>query len=282
MDELAANGYQDGKSARILFKNAQGSIVIASQIAQQFVAMKPDVIVAIKTPSAQAVANSDKQDAIPIVFATITDTIQAKLVTNLKHPGGYITGTRNVPAIKKQMEQIKQLLPKVKSIGIVLNYGESNSVQLLEMVKQEAAAFNIEVKTAAAPSSAEVKTAASSLMGRVDALLLLQDNTVASALPAVLKVAAQNNIPVFATYIDAVKPGALAGMAFDEYAIGKQTGKIVVQILRGTKPGDIPVADPMDIESAINLNTAKKLNMQLDPNLIKKMQHVYPDDGATQ
>lgn len=279
IDELAEKGYQDGKTVRILFENAQGSPVVAAQIAQHFVALHPAVIVAIATPSAQAAANAAKRTTIPVVFATVTDPIQAKLVSNLAHPGGNITGTRNVPAIGKQMAQIKRLLPNVKTIGIVLNYGETNSVQLLEAVKQEAARSSMQVKTAAAPTSAEVKSAVQSLMGQVDVLLLLQDNTVASALPAVLKVAEKNKAPVFATFIDAVKAGALAGVAYDEYGIGKLTGKMVAAILQGKKPGDIPVADPIDLETAINLTTAKQLNLAIDPALIKTMQRVYPDNG---
>ena len=276
MDELAANGYQDGKSARIIFENAQGSPVIAAQIGQHFAALNPDVIVAIATPSAQAAANAVKKTSIPVVFATVTDPIQAKLVTNLKQPGGNITGTRNIPAVQKQLAQMQRILPHLKTIGIVLNYGEANSVLLLENFKQAAAASHIEVKSAAAPSSAEVQSAVSSLMGQVDALLLLQDNTVASALPSVLKVANQHKTPVFTTFLDGVKAGALAGVAYDEYMIGRQTGKLVTKILRGEKAGDISVADPVDIESAVNLDTAKKLNIQLDPSFIRSCQLVYP------
>jgi putative ABC transport system substrate-binding protein len=278
-DELAASGYQDGKSAHIIFQNAQGSIVVASQIAQRFVTEKPDVIIAIATPSAQAAVNAAKKTNIPVVFATITDPIQAKLVTNLEHPNGNVTGTRNITAVTKQLAQIKQLLPQVKTIGIVLNYGEANSVQLLHTITEDAAKMNITVKSAAAPSSAEVQAATQSLMGQVDALLLLQDNTVASALPAVLKVSAKNNTPVFSTFIDGVKNGALAGVAYDEYAIGKKTGKIVVDILHGKKPGDIAVADPSDVETAVNLNTAKELHLNVSKEALKQFKIVYPTAG---
>ena len=223
IDELNKNGYQNNKTARIVFENAQGNVVVATQIAQQFVALHPDVIVAIATPSAQAVTHAAKKTNIPIVFATITDPIQAKLVTNLKHPGGKMTGTRNVSPIDKQLLLIKKILPPVKTIGIVLNYGEPNSVQLLQSVIENAKHFNIKVKSAAASTSAEVQSATNSLMGQIDALLLLQDNTVASALPAVLKVAQKQKTPVFAIYLEAVQSGALAGLTFYEYAILQQT-----------------------------------------------------------
>jgi putative ABC transport system substrate-binding protein len=275
LDELAANGYQDGKSTKIIFENAQGNIVVATQIAKHFVAEHADVIVAIATPSAQAAVNATKNTNIPVVFATITDPIQAKLVTNLQHPGGNVTGTRNITAVEKQLAQIKQLMPQIKTIGIVLNYGEANSVQLLKTITHTAASQQITIKPAATPSSAEVQTATQSLMGQVDAILLLQDNTVASALPAVLKIAQKNKTPVFSTFIDGVKAGALAGVAHDEYAIGKKTGNMVVQILRGKKAGDIPVADPTDVETAININTAKRLGVDINKETLKQFSKVY-------
>src|SRR5262249_43222256 len=133
-----------------------------------------------------------------------------------------------------------------------------------------------QIKSAAAANSGEVQSAVTSLMGQVDAFLLLQDNTVASALPAVLKTAEKKKTPVFAMFLDGVKAGALAGVAPDEYKIGKQTGEIVVSILHGEKAGNIPVADPVDIQTAINLDAAKKLNLKLDSNFIKSFNLVYP------
>lgn len=280
IDELKQSGYEEGPKAHIIFENAQGSVVVATQIAQQFVVSHPDVIVAIATPSAQAVANLIKDTSIPLVFATISDPVQAKLVTNLKHPGGNISGTRNVSPIDKQIGLVKEILPQVKTIGVVLNYGEVNSVDLLKTVTKEAKHLNIEIKTAAASSSADVQTATASLVGKVDAIFLLQDNTVASALPALIKVANEHKIPVFSTYVDAVKKGALAGLAFDEYAIGQQTGKMVVKILNGTKPGDLPVEDPTHLELIINLDTARNRQIKINDDLIKRASHVYPSTGA--
>lgn len=274
IDELAKNGYQDGEQAHVIFENAQGNVVIATQIAQQFVALHPDIIVAIATPSAQAVANSAKKTSIPIVFASISDPVQAKLVTNLKHPGMNITGTRNVSPIDKQIALVKEILPNVKTLGVVLNYGEVNSVDLLQAVTSEAKNQNIQVKTAAVTTSADVQTAVTSLVGKVDALILLQDNTVASALPALIKVTHEHHIPVFTTYLDAIKAGALAGIAFDEYAIGQQTGKIVVAVLNGKKAGDVSVEDPTNIKLTVNDDAVKNLNIKLSDDLIKRAKHV--------
>lgn len=276
VDQLVASGYQEGKTAHFIFANAQGNAAVAVQIAQQFAAEHPDVIIAITTPSAQAVVSATQKTTIPVVFSSITDPIKAKLVTNLEHPGGTVTGTRNASPIGKQIALAKTILPKLQTLGIVINFGEANSVELVDTVTAEAKRQHIAIKTATASSSAEVQTAVSSLMNKVDALLLLQDNTVATALPALFKITDQYLVPVFTTYNDAIPMGALAGISFDEYAIGKQTGKIAAEILSGRSPGDIPVADPADIQFAINLNAAKKLHIPISKDLLKQAQMVFP------
>jgi putative ABC transport system substrate-binding protein len=275
MDELAHAGYTEGKTAHIFFENAQGNMVVATQIAQQFVAIHPDVIVAIATPSAQAVANAAKKTTIPQVFASISDPIQAKLVIDLKHPGGNMTGTRNVSPIDKQIHLIKQIMPNIKTIGIVLNYGEVNAVDLMKAVVMEANKNHIDVQTVAINSTADIQIATVSLVSKVDAILLLQDNTVASGLPALMKVADKNHVPVFTTYLDAMKLGAIAGMAFDEYAIGQQTGKMVVSILKGKNPSDMPVEDPIHSELVINVEVAHDLGITISPDLIKQTMSSY-------
>lgn len=274
-DELTKNGYQEGPQTHLIFENAQGNMVVAAQIAQQFAAMQPQVIVAIATPSAQAAANAIKHTNIPLVFASISDPLQAKLVTDLKHPGMNITGTRNVSPIDKQVALIKKILPQAKTIGVVINDGEVNAVDLLKTVVAEAALQNIQVKTASVTTSGDVQTATNSLVGKVDAILLLQDNTIASALPALMKVTNKNRIPVFTTYLSAIKEGALSGLAFDEYAIGQQTGKIVIAILKGEKPGNIAVQDPLHIELALNMDAAREFGIHFSPDLMKQAQLIY-------
>lgn len=269
LDSLAQAGYQ-APNTRILFENAQGNMTLAAQIAHHFVAQKPDVIIAIATPSAQAAVSAARHTTIPVVFATITDPLQAKLVSNLAHPGGRVTGTRNVTFIDKELALIHRIQPHIKTLGIILNYAEENSVRLLNEITTQAQKTGLQIKPISANGSGEVKAAAASLMPHVDAVLLLQDNTVASALPAVLQTAAKQQVPIYSAYLDAVKAGALAGIAADEYEIGKQTGKIAAAILQGKNPGDIAVQDPQSVKLGINLNTAKKLKITLNDDLLKQ------------
>lgn len=276
LDVLAESGYSQEANTQILFENAQGNMATAAQIAQKFASKSPDVIVAIATPSAQTVQKATQREGTPIVFASVTDPITAGLVNDLSLPKGRITGTRNVTPFDRHIDLIKSVLGSVEKIGVVLNFAEANSIDLLEDLKKEATARDVAVIAAPANNTNEVSGAMRTLVGKVDAVLLLQDNTVASALPGLLKVASSYKMPVFSTYVEAVENGALMGLAADEYLIGRQTGAIVVKILQGEAPGEIAVEDPDRMTFLVNEKKLKSLKITLNPDLIKDVQFVSP------
>jgi putative ABC transport system substrate-binding protein len=258
-----------GDQINIALSNANGNIVIASQIAEKLVSRKPDLIIAITTPSAQTVLNSAKKTNIPILFATVTDPIGANLVSNLVKPDGNITGTRNVSPIKELLVMIKQIIPNVKKLGVVLSMSEANSAFILKILKEKTKKYSIEIEEKYVINSSEVKLATESLVNKVDAFLLLQDNLVASSVGSLIKVATKANKSVISSYSEAVKYGALASLAFDEYYIGRQTGKMAIRILEGAKPAEIAVEDPKRIELILNKKITEKLGINLPISLLK-------------
>ena len=195
-DELAAQGYEAGENLDFQFESAQGNPATAAQIAQKFVGEAPDVIVPISTPSAQAVAGATKD--IPIVFSAVTDPLGAKLVASLEQPGGNVTGMTDLSPIGAHLDLVKEITPEVATLGVIYNPGEANSVTLLDLLKQEAPARDIAIVEAAAPRSADVQAAAQSLVGRVDAIYVPTDNTVVTALEAIVGVGIDNQLPVYA------------------------------------------------------------------------------------
>ena len=272
--ELKAAGFDEESGTRVVFENAHGNMAVAVQIAQKFAGMNPDVIIAISTPSGQTAMKASSKRAIPVVFASVTDPLAAKLVTNLQEPEAFVTGVQQSPPLDAQIKLVLNIMPKTKKLGVILNHGEDNSVRQLEMLEKCAASHSIRILAVGAASSATVGQAAASLVGKVDGLFLLQDNTIASALASVMKIANSNAIPVFASYSDAVTEGALAALAYDEYDIGRQTGAIAVKILGGTPPGKIPVDNPRNIELSINTKAAKQLGVSLKADLIARANKV--------
>jgi putative ABC transport system substrate-binding protein len=271
-DELKAAGYEEGKNLRFVYESAQGNSGTAVQIAQKFVGEDPDVIVPISTPSAQAVVAATSE--IPIVFTAVTDPLGAKLVPSLEKPGGNVTGMSDLSPIAKHLDLIKEITPDAKKIGVTYNPGEANSVTLLNLLKELGAPAGYEIVEAAAPKSSDVLTAAQSLVGKADVIYVPTDNTIVSALEAVLKVGIDNQIPVYAGDTDSVKRGAIATIGFNYYDVGRQTGQIVVRVLKGEKPGDIPVAGVEITELVVNPGAAEKMGIAIPEAVIAKAKEV--------
>ena len=271
-DELAAQGYKEGENLRWIYENAQGNPATAAQIAKKFAGEQPDVIVAITTPSAQTVAASVR--GIPVVFAAVTDPVGAKLVESLDKPGKFTTGTTDMLPLERHLELVKRVVPGVKHIGTLYNPGEANSVSLVKRLKSVASAQGLEVVEAVATKTSEILNAAKSLVGKVDAIYLLTDNTVISAVEAVIQVGERNKLPVIAADTDTVKRGAVAAYGFNYYDVGRQTGKIVARILKGESPANIPVQGVEKLELYVNPKAAERMGITLDETLIKEAKAV--------
>ncbi len=228
---------RSGQNSTSRYESAQGNPAIAAQIARKLVGEAPDVIVPISTPSAQAVVGGDQD--IPVVFTAVTDPLGAKLVSSLEAPGGNVTGMSDLSPIGLHMDLIKEIMPDAQRLGVIYNPGEANSVTLVELLKLEAPVRGLEVVEAAAPRSSDVLAAAQSLVGKVDAIYVPTDNTVVTALEAIVKVGIDNQLPVFAGDTDSVPRGAIAALGFNYYDLGRQTGQIVARVLDGEAPGAI-------------------------------------------
>lgn len=275
MDTLKAAGY-DENNTLILFENAQGNLGLTVQIAQKLVSKQPDACVAIGTPSAQALLKLTKSKPVPLVFASISDPVSAGLVDSLEAPGPYATGTRNTPCFKELLMLIKSLKADLQTLGVIFNPSEKNAQDLLCALKQEAHTLGFIILQASASNSIEVLPAAQKLASQVQAFLLLQDNTVASALVSVLKVAKAKDLPVFSSFLEAVETGALLALAPDEYAIGQQSARMLIRILEGETPAHLPVEDPQAFELYVNKAIAKSLQISLPDDLIQSAKVVYP------
>ncbi|MBT3360137.1 MAG: ABC transporter substrate-binding protein [Rhodospirillales bacterium] len=271
-DVLAENGFVEGKNLKWAYQSAQGNVATAAQIAKKFVGDGPDVIVAIATPSAQTVVASTK--TIPVVFSAVTDPVAAKLVSNWENPGKNVTGTSDMAPIDKHIALIKRITPNVKKLGVLFNPGEVNSVSSLDAVKKAAPALGIEVFEGAAPKSSEVLAAARALVGKVDAFYVPTDNTVVSAFEAVVKVGIDAQLPVYAADTDSVPRGAIAALGFNYYEVGRQTGEMVLSILKGKAAGSIPVSGVKKMDLFLNVKSAAKMGVTIPDAVISEATKV--------
>lgn len=269
---LADAGFKDGTNLTFHYESAQGNPATATQIAQKFVGENPNVIVAIATPSAQAVA-ATTQD-IPVVFTAVTDPLGAQIVKNLDKPGGNITGISDMSPLADHLKLIQEIVPSAKKIGVPYNPGEANSVSLLNALKKMASAYNVDIVEAPATKSSDVQGAAQSLVGKVDVIYVPTDNTIVSALESVIAVGKENKLPVFSGDTDSVTRGTIASIGFDYFQIGLQTGAVVVRVLKGEKPGDIAVRNASGTDLFVNPNAAKAMGVTIPDSLLKQAKKV--------
>ncbi len=271
-EELAKEGYKDGENIKFIYESAQGKPDIAAQIAKKFVGDGVTIIVPISTPSAQGAVAATKD--IPIVFTAVTDPVAAQLVSNREHPGGNVTGISDMSPLADQLALFKSITPNIKKLGVVYNPGETNSVVLVAALKELAGPAGLEIVESPVTKSADVQQSTTALVGKVDAIYIPTDNTVVSALPAAISVAIDNKIPIYAGDTDSVVGGAIASVAFDYHDVGIETGKIVVRVLKGEKPGDIPVSFVPGTSVFVNKATAAKIGVTIPADVLSKAKKV--------
>ena len=271
-DGLKAEGYEEGKNLKWQYQSAQGNTGTAAQIARKFVGDAPDVIVAIATPSAQAVVAATK--TVPVVFSAVTDPVAAKLVKSWEPSGTNVTGVSDLLALDKQVELIKQIVPGAKRVGMVYNPGETNSVVVVKALKPLLAKQGMTLVEAAAPRSVDVGSAARGLVGKVDVIYTNTDNNVVSAYESLVKVGQDAKLPLVASDTDSVKRGAIAALGINYRDLGEQTGRMVARILKGEKPGSIKPEISAKMELFVNPGAAEKQGVKLSDELIKSAAQV--------
>ena len=262
VDELAKQGYIEGKNIEIDLQNAQGEQRNLKTISQQL-AESSDVVLAIATPSAQSLANTTQ--TTPVIFSAVTDPVSAKLVESREHPGGNVTGTsdQSSDAISTQINLIKKVLPKAKIIGILYTQSEPNSVVQKDEAKRllEEKGFTVVEKTIL--DSNNVKAAAESLMAEVDMVFVPTDNIISSTMETVKQVSIKHKVPVFGGSTEMVAVGGLYNYGTNYEELGRQTARMLVRVLKGEKPENIAVELPEKLELHTNQEMATALGIDI-------------------
>jgi putative tryptophan/tyrosine transport system substrate-binding protein len=242
---------------------AQGDQNNNQSIANNFVGDKVDLIFANSTPSALSALNATQD--IPIIFTSVTDPIGAGLVKSMDEAGENITGTTDthpdaIPNMVKFMEENVD----GKEVGVIYNAGEQNSVAQIDLVKEALKGTDLKLVETTVSASSEVKQATESLVGKVDMIYIITDNTVVSALESVVQVAEDQDLPLFVGELDSVKRGGFAAYGFDYSDIGYEAGQMAAKILKGEKKAsELPVQYPQKLKLLINKKAAENMNVEL-------------------
>ena len=267
-----------GLNVDFVVENAQNDNNNNQLIAQKLVGDNVDLIFANSTPSALSALNETTE--IPIVFTSVTDPVDTKLIESFDSPGGNVTGTADLApdSIPKTVKLIKEL--GFNSIGLIYTASEANSVTQIELVNEVASEEGLETIEKTVSASSEVRQATESLIGSADAIFIITDNTVVSALESVLIVGENENIPVFVGELDSVARGGFAAYGFDYYDIGYEAGEKAVEILQdGKSPADVPASYPQNVKLQINGDALEQLQLELPENIKEEAEIITTEEG---
>lgn len=266
VDGLAEAGYVDGKNIKIDYQNAQGEQANCVTIAQKLINDKDDLIFAIATPAAQAVANLTQD--IPILVSSVTDPESAKLVKSNDAPGGNVTGTSDLTPCAAQMKLLKQLVPNAKTVGMLFCSSEQNSYFQIALAKKACDELGLSYIDATVSNSNEIQQVTQSLCGKVDVIYTPTDNMIAAGMALVAQVANENGIPTIVGEEGMVNAGGLATYGINYYELGKQTAKMAVEILEGKNtPAKMPIQYLDSCDLKVNEDTAKALGITIPADL---------------
>ena len=269
VDGLKEAGYEDGKNITIDYQNAQGEQANCVTIGQKFVNDKSDLILAIATPAAQAVANMTKD--IPILVTAVTDPAAAKLVADNDAPGGNVTGTSDLTPVDEQIELLSQITPNLKTVGLLYCSSEQNSVFQMDIAKKKLESMGLKYIDATVTSANEIQQVVQSLIGKVEAIYTPTDNMIAAGMATVALVAEPAKIPVVCGEGGMTMLGGTATYAISYYELGKLTATQAITILKGEKqPADMPIETLKSFDLVVNTNMVNSIGITIPESLYNK------------
>lgn len=257
---LAENGYKDGETVKIDYKNAQGDSTNLGTISDGFVSDKVDLVLAIATPAVESVAS--KTTTIPILGTAVTD--YSELVKSEEKPGVNISGTSDLASIKDQIAMLQKLVPNAKTVGVLYTSSENNSIIQAGLAKEAIEAAGMSYVERTVSNANEVQQATEAICSECDAIYVPTDNTFATAMSIASEIANSKKIPTVVGESGMVTKGGLATVGIDYDKLGYQTGLMAVKILKGeAKIEEMPIEWQTEFAYEINKETAERIGITI-------------------
>jgi putative ABC transport system substrate-binding protein len=268
-DGLKALGYEEGKNLLLDWRNLPDEDA-AADTAKAFVRERVDLMVAFENQTARAAQAATA--TIPIVFVGVSDPVAAGFVHSLAHPGGNMTGSESIvfEALDKKLELFKALVPHLHRVLVLQDPADPLTPPLLAELRQAGATLKLQLVEQAVTEQADIERVFGALhRGDVDGVYVLSPNLLVKFSALVIQLATERGLPVPSHRKEWVEQGALFSYApTDTRAIGQEIAAYVDKILKGAKPGDLPVQRDMRIKFVVNLKTAQALGITIPPSLL--------------
>ncbi len=273
LQRLHELGWNEGRTVAIEFRWNEGQSERTAEIAAEFVHLKVDVIVsnALAVPTLKHATT-----VIPIVFALAQDPVGGGLVASLARPGGNVTGL-SVQAIDlagKRLALLREILPQLRRLAVVFNADFSETVEEAEKVKATARTLGLEVESLGIRRAEDLAPAFETLKSQIDGLFVVGDALIAANRTRIMTFALSKRLPTISINRTFVESGALLSYGPNFPALFRRAAEYVDKILRGAKPGDLPVEQPTKFDLVINLTTARALGLTVPPTLLTTADEV--------
>ena len=270
--ERARSGFEEelkktNPDVKIISKNANGDLTVVPSIIKSFQDKNVDLIYAIATPAAQGAKNGEKE--IPIIFNAVTDPESADLLKNLEEPEGNITGVSDYFSISAQLEEMLNIFPDIKNVGVMFSTNEANSKFQVEELKKAAEGFGLNVVEVGVNNINDVSTSIKTIEPKIDIFMAITDNTVSSASSIIAESLKAAKIPSFASEEGPVENGILISAGVDYLDLGKKAAGMASEILGGKKVSEVPVLFSTETRKVVNKKTAEALGLADDEKLME-------------
>jgi putative ABC transport system substrate-binding protein len=267
------SGVMEGKNIRLDWRNLPNEAA-AHETAREFVRQRVDLIVAFENQTARAVKAATS--AIPVVFLHVTDPVADGFVRSLAHPGGNLTGMSGYRDLTpKQLELFKELAPRLLRVLVLIDPDDPVVPRLIDEARHAAAALRLQLLEREARTQADLEQVFGSLKrGAVEAVFPIAQTLQAKFTSVLIRLAAEKRLALWTHRKEWVEQGALFSYAPDYSTVGRDAAGYIDKILRGAKPGDLPVEQMSRLELVINLRTAKTLGLTIPPSVLLRADQV--------
>lgn len=274
-DELRALGHVEGKNLSTEVRDAAGRTERLAGLADELVRLRVDVILAMNTPAAQAAKKATT--TVPIVMARAGDPVRSGLVTSLAHPGGNVTGLsyNNADLGPKRIQLLREILPAMSRIAVLSNVDNPGHTPQIPAMERACADLGLKLQSLPVRGPSDFPGAfQAASRARADALLVLDDTTFTRHRGQILKLAGAHGMPVVSRYKDFAEAGGLIAYGPSLPAVYRRTAHYVDRIIKGARPGDLPVEEPTEFDLVVNLRTARALGLKIPPSVLLIATHV--------
>ena len=274
-DQLQKLGYAEGKNMAIELRNASGRSELLAGFAEELLRLKVDVIVAINTPAAQAAKQATT--TVPVVMMRVADPVKSGIVSSLARPGGNVTGLSFMPDAlgPKGVELLTEILPKIRNMAALYQGNNAGAVVIVDEVVRKGAALGLQFVRVPVQSPSDYAEAFSkAASAKSEALFVMDDGAITQHRKEILVLAAKHGLPVVSIYRDFAEAGGLIAYGPNLNVVYRRAVDYVVKLLKGERPSDLPVEQPMSFDLVINMKNARALGISIPQSVLIRADEV--------